>query len=114
VTQLSPITFTATADIPSGSFFDVYLRHQIQVGFEFENTLLSAELGIFHDLPRVDASITHLSDVDESCVALATSQSGDKDVTKKALTYVYQIVPKLNWQVGSEGELKVSLQVVWR
>jgi hypothetical protein len=113
-TSVTPIPFTATADIPSGSFFNVHLRHMIQIGFEFDKVPLhlGAELGVYLDLPRVGASVQHLSDVDQDCVALAASQSGDKEVAKRVLTDVYQIVPSVDWQVGIAGEFDVSVHVV--
>jgi hypothetical protein len=108
-TSVTAIPFTATADIPSGAFLNVHLRHHIKIGFEFDKFGLGAELGVYLDLPRVDASITHLSDVDENCAALATSQSGNKEIAQKVLTNVYQVTPTVDWRVGIAGEMKVSI-----
>jgi len=107
-TSVTAIPFTATADIPSGAFVNVHLRHMVQIGFEFDAVGLGAELGVYLDLPRVGASIAHLSDVDEDCVALATSQSGNKEAAQRVLTDVYQITPTVDWQVGIAGEFDVS------
>ncbi|KAF2689267.1 hypothetical protein K458DRAFT_427471 [Lentithecium fluviatile CBS 122367] len=107
-TDVIPIPFQATADIPSGAFINVNLRHMVQIGFEFDETSwpLAMELGVYLDLPRVGASINHLSDVDENCVALAQSQSANKEVAKRVLTNVYQITPAVDWQVGIAGKFE--------
>lgn len=113
-TSVTAIPFTATADIPSGAFVNVHLRHMVQIGFQFDESPidLGAEIGVYLDLPRVGASIKHLSDVDENCAALATSQSGDKAVAQRVLTDVYQVTPTVDWQVGIAGGVSVSAMCI--
>jgi hypothetical protein len=112
-TSISPIPFQANAIIPSGAFFNVYLRHMVKIGFEFSDvSSLGAELGVYLDLPRIGAKIDHVGDVDENCTALATSQSSKKDIARKVLTNVYQVTPSVDWQVGIAGELSVSPAII--
>jgi hypothetical protein len=110
-TSVTAIPFQAAADIPSGAFINVDLRHNIQIGFDFSDADISpsAEIGVYLDLPRLGAKISHLNDVDENCAALGTSQSPNKDVAQKVLKNVYQVVPSVDWQVGIAGEVSVSI-----
>lgn len=87
---------------------EIALRHQVQIGFEFDKFDVGANLGIYLDLPALNTSIAHVSNVDENCTSLATSTGKDKDLDSQVLTDAYAIDPSVFWEVGLNGEAYVS------
>lgn len=80
----------------------------MQIGFQFNELDVGADVGIYLDLPKLEANISRVSNVDENCTALSTSQSQDKAIAQKVLTDVYLIEPLVDWQIGVDGEARVS------
>lgn len=80
----------------------------MKIGFNFDDAGVGANVGVYLDLPGLEANVTHLADVDESCASLAGSQSEDRDVAQRVLTDVYEIAPSVLWGVGFNGQAHVS------
>ena len=105
--DISPLPFQSNVDADNVRL-SVSLRHRVQLGFDLDSFDVGANLGIFLDLPGLEANVTHLTNVDENCVSLANSQSQDKDTLQAVLTDVYEIAPTVFWGVGFDGEVQVS------
>ena len=107
--KVSPLPFQSNVDADNVQL-SVALRHRVQIGFEFDVTIfdVGANLGIYLDLPGLEANVTHLTDVDENCVSVANSQSLDKNTSQAVLTDVYEITPTVFWGVGFDGTANVS------
>ena len=105
--DISPLPFQSNVDADDFGL-SVALRHRVQLGFDFDAFGVGANVGIFLDLPRLEANVTHLTNVDENCVSLANSQSKNKDTLQAVLTDVYEIAPTVFWGVGFDGRAHVS------
>lgn len=108
---VSPLPFQANIDVDTVQL-GVALRHRVQIGFNFDAGGVGTDLGVYLDLPGLEANVTHLSDVDENCASLASSQSRDKAVAQQVLTDVYEIAPSVFWGVGFDGEAYVSKLII--
>ena len=104
---ISPLPFQSNVDADNVRL-SVALRHRVQVGFDIDDFPVGANVGIYLDLPGLEANVTHLTNVDENCTSLASSQSKDKDTAQAVLTDVYEIAPSVFWGVGLDGEVHVS------
>ncbi|KAF2442974.1 hypothetical protein P171DRAFT_486938 [Karstenula rhodostoma CBS 690.94] len=102
-TTVTPVPFQASVDVEDVKL-SVALRHQIQIWFNFNNDI-SAEIGVYLDLPKFGAGFSKKSGVDENCGALATSASENKDVAQRVLKEVLSIEPNVDWGVGVAGDL---------
>jgi hypothetical protein len=99
---LTAIPFQSSIDIDA-AIVDVSLRHNIQVGFEFDLSIASLRAGVYLDLPKYRTEFVPLTGVDEECTSLATSQSDDKEVAETVLNDVVQVKRSANWQIGLSG-----------